>query len=107
MNTSNATLTISPRVGYLLTSLTETPDLDTALRKVLADYVEMKLVQLRQQIRSFETKWGMSFSEFAERCESNALGRDPYDYEVEKDFWEWEQALTLLRHYESLQKQWT
>ncbi len=25
---------------------------------------------------------------------------------VEKDFWEWEQAVTLQRHYESLRPQW-
>jgi hypothetical protein len=48
----------------------------------------------------------MTFEEFSERCETGTLGHDPYAYEVESDFWEWEQAETLLQHYEALQSRW-
>jgi len=64
----------------------------------LGDYIDMKLVQLRQQVRAFESKWGMTFAEFSERCAANTLGQDPYAYDVESDFWEWEKAVTLLQH---------
>ncbi|MCD6290842.1 MAG: hypothetical protein J7M34_10105 [Anaerolineae bacterium] len=101
------TMTISPRMGALLTSITKTPDLETALWKVLLDYIDMKLAQLRQQVHAFESKWGMTFAEFSERCAANTLEQDPYAYDVESDFWEWEKAVTLLRHYEALQDRWT
>ncbi|HQE94025.1 MAG TPA: hypothetical protein PLH19_15005 [Anaerolineae bacterium] len=40
---------------------------------------------MRRSIQEFETKWGMSFSEFAERCAAGALEQDPYAYKVESD----------------------
>jgi hypothetical protein len=94
---------ISPRIGALLTQVTEVPDLEAALWKVLSEYIDLKLARIRQQIQEFESKWGMTFTEFAERCEAGTLDEDPYSYDVESDYWEWEAAETLLKHYESLQ----
>ncbi len=54
---------------------------------------------LRQRVDRFESKWAMTFADFAERCEDDTLGQDSYSYEVESDFWEWEEAVTLLAHY--------
>ena len=99
-------LSVSPRIGMLLTQITETPDLETALWKVLSEYIDLKTALLRQRIHSFESKWGTTFEEFSERCGGERLGQDPYAYEIEKDFWEWEKAETLLRHYEALQARW-
>ena len=106
MNTLNISTSVSPRVGALLTRITETPDLDTALWKVLAEYVDFKTQALRQQVRTFEKKWGMPFTEFARCVETETLGQDPYTYEVESDFWEWEAAETLLGHYVNLRPRW-
>ncbi len=104
MATPSSTLTLSPRSGRLLTTIAETPDFEAALQKVLSEYLDLKIAHLQQQIQAFETKWGMSFSEFAERCETGTLGQDVYDYEVEKDFWDWEKAVTLLAHYQKLRE---
>lgn len=106
MNTLSLSTSVSPRVGALLTRITETPDIDTALWKMLGEYVDFKLQALRQQIQTFEKKWGMPFREFAERVETETLGQDPYAYEVESDFWEWEAAETLFEHYASLRPRW-
>jgi hypothetical protein len=106
MRDTSPTVTVSPRVGAILTQVAETPDLETALWKVLSEYVNLKTKLLRQQIQVFESKWGMTFEEFSERCEAGTLSNDPYAYEVESDFWEWEQAETLSRHYEALQSRW-
>jgi len=99
-------VSMSPRVGTLLTQITETPDLETALWKVLSEYIDLKTALLRQRILGFESKWETTFEEFSERCEGEKLGQDSYAYEVERDFWEWEKAETLLRHYEALQNRW-
>jgi len=97
------TISVSPRIGALLFQVTETADLETALWRVLSDYVDIKTTELLRQIRYFESKWKMTFPEFSRAIEEESLGIDVYAYEVEKDFWEWEEAITLLSHYQTLQ----
>jgi len=99
-------VTLSPRLGELLTKATQTPDIEAALWKVLSEYLDLKSDKLSEQIAEFEQKWGMSFEEFSRRCKERELEKDAYSYEVEKDFWEWEKALTLRRHYEALRSRW-
>ena len=106
MKTATQRFSVSPRVGALVTQMTQTPDIETALFKVLHEYLELKIEQNTQQIQTFETKWGMTFKEFAERIETETLEQDSYSYDVESDFWEWEEAETLLHHYTALQTQW-
>lgn len=106
MNDMIPTMTLSPQAGLLLTKITDTPDLETALWRVLHDYTGLKAQQLKQQIKAFELKWGMTFEEFSRQCERGTLKQDPYAYDVESDFWDWEKAVTLLGHYEALQSRW-
>jgi hypothetical protein len=94
---------VSPRLGALLTQVTEVPDLEAALWKVLSEYIDLKIARIKELIQGFESKLGMTFTEFANRCEAGTLDEDPYAYDVESDYWEWEAAETLLQHYESLQ----
>ena len=99
-------VTLSPQLGAFLTKATQTPDMETALWKVLSEYLDLKSDRLGERIAEFEQKWGMLFEEFSRRCEEGDLGEDAYSYEVEKDFWEWEKALTLRHHYEALRLEW-
>lgn len=99
-------VSMPPQLGALLTEIAEIPDIGMALRKVLSEYLELKRGALDERIVAFEAKWGMSFDEFSRKCAEGTLPEDAYSYEVEKDFWEWEQAVTLKRHYESLRLQW-
>lgn len=99
-------VSMPPRLGALLTELVEIPDIGMALRQVLSEYLELKSKALEERIAAFEAKWGMSFEEFSRKCAEETLAEDAYSYEVEKDFWEWEQAVTLQGHYESLGLQW-
>ncbi|MBI3536884.1 MAG: hypothetical protein HY070_04925 [Chloroflexi bacterium] len=85
-----------------MTRTTQITDLETALLKVLNEYIDLKIASLKETLDGFEKKWGMNFAEFLKRTRNNTLGKDTYSFEVEKDFWEWEQAVTLLQHYESL-----
>lgn len=103
---SASAISIPPRLGALLTELVEIPDIGMALRKVLSEYLELKSKALEERIAAFEAKWGMSFEEFSQKCAEGTLAGDAYSYEVERDFWEWEQAVTLQNHYESLRLQW-
>ena len=79
-----------------------TADLETALLKVVHEYIEMKIAQQEETITRLQDKWKMSFEEFERRSKDNTLGQDPYSYPVEKDYWEWDAAVTLLEHYKSI-----
>lgn len=99
-------LSLPPQLGILLTELAEIPDMDSALRQVLSEYLVLKLESLDAQIADFEAKWDMSFEAFSEKCAEGTLERDAYAYAVEKDFWDWEQAVTLKQHYEAIKTPW-
>jgi hypothetical protein len=98
---------IPPRAGLLLTQITEMPDFDTALWKLLFDFLDLKVQVLAAESTAFEQKWGMTFSEFQRRMAMNTLDRDAFSFAVEQDFWQWEKTETLRHYYEGLQAQWT
>lgn len=106
MSEVNPTLSVSPRASVLLTQVADVSDLETALWKVLTEYIELKINSLQARIEGFESKWGMTFEQFSKRIEEGTLDQDAYDYEVESDYWDWEKAETLLEHYKSLRAKW-
>ena len=95
-------ITVSPKLGEFLTKVTQTPDLETAFWQVFNEYVAMKMAALRNANKDYERKWGMTFDEFARQSKDDTLKEDAYSWNAEQDFWGWEQAVTLLHHYESL-----
>ena len=62
----------------------------------------MKQAALREANKEYERKWGMTFDEFARQSKDGTLKEDAYFWNVEQDFWGWEQTVTLLNHYGSL-----
>jgi hypothetical protein len=97
-------ISLSPKVCNLLIQTTKSNDIDTALHSVLSEYIQMKLIDLEKKREIFETKWQGEFSQFQEKIKNNNLGKDPYSYEVESDYWEREDTHTLLEHYESIKR---
>lgn len=95
-------IAVSPKLGEFLTKVTQTPDFETAFWRIFNEYVSMKLAALRETNNGYERKWGMTFEEFAQRSQDGTLKEDAYSWDVEQDYWDWEQAVTLLHHYESL-----
>ena len=106
MEDTRQVISLPPRIGAFLTQVTETTDLETALLKVLTEYISLKIASLKQRIEGFESRWAMTFDEFARLVENDTLDRDLFSYDVESDYWDWEGAETLLKHYEKLQSQW-
>ena len=103
----NSTISVSPRIGMILTQVTETPNLEAAIWQVLTEYLALKCQDLRTRIDKFESASGMTYQECVAPVEANSLDRDAFSYEVESLHWEWEEAKTLLKHYEELRAQWT
>ena len=98
--------TISPKLGEFLIKTTKAKDMDDAFHKMFREYLELKVRYLNETIDTFQHKWGMDFSGFKNKLKKDELARDTHSYEVEKDFWEWEEAETLKKHYENLQSEW-
>ena len=100
-------LTITPKLGEFLVKATHSKSIDEALNRVFTDYLDLKLKNLLRISEDMQTKWGMTFDEFKKRFSEGALKKDSYSFEVENDFWQWEETETLRRHYEDLKIQWT
>jgi len=97
---------ISPKLGEFLVKTTGSKDIDDALHKVFLDYLELKLQSLNELINGLQKKWGMNFDEFKMNSKTGTLKKDSYSFDVEKDFWHWEEAETLKKHYEEIRNQW-
>ena len=102
----NDMISLSPKLSNLLIQTTKANDIESALQFVLSEYIQMKIQDLENKRKVFESKWGGDFSEYQEKIKNNTLGKDPYSYEVESEYWEWEDTLTLLEHYESIVVRW-
>ena len=94
-------LTLSPQVADLLLQATQSQDLEEALHKVLRDYLNLKVASLSAKIGLLEGKWGSPFAEFRDKTQGD------YSYEVEREFWEWEEMETLRAHDQALHERWS
>jgi hypothetical protein len=97
----------SPEVGAHLLKATRSQDLDEAFETVFSEYLSLKISSLQRSIERMEEKWGMEFATFKRRLAEDDLPEEAYSYDVEQDFWEWEEAETLKAHYQEVQAEWT
>jgi len=98
----NSQVTLPPRTARMLLELTKQPRTDLALYELINEFVELKKYLINQKIKQYEKKWKMDFKEFSKACKENTLGQDPYSFEVEEDYREWEALITLRQYYEEI-----
>lgn len=98
---------LPPRVGAHLLKATRSRDLDEAFEKVFSEYLALKIRALEQTTDRLEEKWGMDLATFKRRMADRELPGDGYAYDVEQDFWQWEEAESLKAHYQQVQAEWT
>lgn len=99
-------ITVSPQIGEFLINVTQLPDIEAALKKVLTEFLDLKISNLEGKVKEYESKWKMTFKEFENACKNKKLEADIYSYDVEKDFWEWEGIENLLKYYEDTKSRW-
>ncbi len=74
---------------------------EEALAEIVKTYVKHKLEEWQEKVKRFEEKYGMPFEEFEER-----LGRElDLSWEHERDYMDWDWALTELRRLERWRKE--
>ena len=55
--------------------------------------MRLQLEETREQRMAFEQRYGMDFQAFQEAWRKDQVA-GKYSYEVERDYWEWEAAVT-------------
>ena len=93
---------VIPKPAYnLLRRLTGESRPDVALSLALKELTRLKLEEARVRSAAYEKKYGLSFQAFAEDWRAEKIA-NAYSYAVEKDYWEWEAAVTDARALEEL-----
>ena len=91
MTVTNETM---PKPIYrVLTKLTHQHRPDVALSIAVKDLVRLRLKEVSEERQVYEQKYGVDFETFKTRFLAGLIPNS-YSYEVEKDYWEWEGAVT-------------
>lgn len=84
---------ISKSTAKLLKDLTGEPRLDTAVRIAVKDSLIHRLEDIEPKIEEFKEKYGKDFEAFRKSWENDEI-EDKYSYDVESDYWKWEELVT-------------
>ncbi len=91
---------ISKPIYQILTYMTHTSRLEIALPIAVRELVTLKLKETAGEVRSFEQRYGTDFESFKTAWHQNRIPNG-HSYEVERDYREWEAAVT---DYEQLRQ---
>lgn len=86
----------------ILSRLTGEDRFDVALHLATKELVQLKLQVAQRRIEKFESQYGMDFEQFQQAWERGQIP-NTHSYEVEKDYWEWEAALTDKKRLDEIQ----
>ena len=84
--------TLNPTVQEIITFLESTPDVNSALARLLEKQLDRELTIYEQMDASYQKQYGMSFDEFYR----SPLMQQP-SFNVEQDYFDWEMATTLIK----------
>lgn len=101
-------MTLSPTVvskptHKVLKELTGEIRPDLALFLALKDLVRLRLEAADAKIAAFEEKYKTDFAHFKTDWEKGEIA-NPYSFDVEEDYWEWEAAITDKAKLENIQE---
>jgi hypothetical protein len=84
---------ISKPLYRILSDLTQEPRREVALPLDMKDWIRLRLKEAREQRETFERRHGMEFQAFKQAWQEGSI-ENKHSYEVERDYWEWEAAVT-------------
>ena len=87
------TSVISKPIYQILADLTREPRVEVALPLAVKDWVRLKLKEAVEQKTIFSQRYEMDFESFKRAWHEGRIS-DAHSYEVERDYWEWEAAVT-------------
>jgi hypothetical protein len=89
--------------NQILKLLTKKSSIDSALPLAMKDLLRLKIRERQAQVKDFEKKYGMTFTEYEQACMDGRI-ENPYSYEIEKDGWDWEALITEIEDFEEMAK---
>ncbi len=87
-----------------LTKITKEDSMEKSLKKIIPDYIQLKIFYLKQEINRYELKWSMNYTEYEQKTANNP---DLTKWEAEKEYYDWGEKVALLDYYQKLQKEWS
>lgn len=84
---------IAKPIHKILVDLTGETRFDVALQVATKDLVRLKLKEAAEQRKRFEERYQMDFEAFKQAWNEGQIP-NKHSYEVERDYWEWEAAVT-------------
>jgi len=84
---------ISKPIYRVLSDLTQESRVEVALPLAIKDWLRLKLKEAGAQQQLYRQRYGMEFSAFKQAWQEGGIS-DKHSYEVERDYWEWEAAMT-------------
>lgn len=94
-------IAISKSVHRVLSSLTGEHRADVAVELATKDLLRLKLKDVEERSKGFETRYQMKFLEFKQAWDANKIA-DKHSYAVERDYWEWEAAVEDEKEYRQM-----
>jgi len=85
--------TIAKPIHKILVDLTGKMRFDVALHVATKDLVRLKLKEVGEQRKRLEERYQMDFEAFKQAWNEGQIP-NKYSYEVERDYWKWEAAVT-------------
>jgi asparagine synthetase A len=92
---------ISKSIYKILTDLTGEARFEVALPLAAKELVRLKLKEVEEQIKHFEQRYHIDFNLFKQAWDEDRIA-DKHSYEVERDYWEWEAAITNRARLEEM-----
>ncbi|KPV63124.1 MAG: hypothetical protein AOA65_1436 [Candidatus Bathyarchaeota archaeon BA1] len=89
------TIEIPASIVEVLKEMERTKPLEQKFRELIIREVEGRILRYEMMIEFFESKYGMGFKDFDERGIVEKLG---HTWDVERDYFDWEMAVTELEY---------
>jgi len=87
-----------------LDELDKTKSIEQKLRDLLVREIKGRILKYEIMIKTFESKYHMSFQDFDQKDMIEKLG---HTWDVERDYFDWEMATTELTHLKEILKRLT
>ena len=87
----NVTIKLPERIKDGIISITEKSNVVDGIKDLVKQELIRKKTKYLFMVRNFEKKYGMKFKEFEQKNKNKKM-----DYETEKDYFDWDMALTAL-----------
>jgi hypothetical protein len=94
-------MTVAINISKVLMDITGEPRTELAILQIMKDAIEHRIEKIEAEIKKYENKYKMTFGVFKEKFEKAEIA-EPYSYNVENDYLEWEGLVNRYTKYNSM-----